>query len=82
MPYIEQDRRAALEYDGAGPASVGELNFIITRLLREYALRKGTIYQTHNDIIGVLECVKQEWYRRCTAPYEDFKMNENGDVYT
>jgi hypothetical protein len=81
MPYIEQRRRDVLEYDGFDPETVGELNFVVTRLMRDYALRKGASYQTHNDIIGVLECAKQEWYRRCTSPYEDYKMTLNGDVY-
>jgi hypothetical protein len=81
VPYIEQIRRDALEYDGDDPETVGDLNFVITRLMRDYALRKGTSYQTHNDIIGVLECAKLEWYRRCTSPYEDYKCDENGDAY-
>ena len=81
MPYITQDRRKLLTDGYANPNIPGELNYIITTYLRDYALSKGTSYQTHNDIIGVLECAKQEWYRRCTAPYEDYKCNENGDVY-
>jgi len=31
-------------------------------------------------MIGVLECVKQEFYRRKVAPYEDIKIIENGDI--
>jgi len=31
--------------------------------------------------MGVLECIKQEFYRRAVAPYEDKKKEENGDVY-
>jgi hypothetical protein len=29
---------------------------------------------------GVLENIKQEFYRRAAAPYEDRKINQNGDV--
>jgi hypothetical protein len=29
----------------------------------------------------MLECAKQEFYRRNTAPYEDEKVLENGDVW-
>ena len=32
-------------------------------------------------LIGVLECAKLELYRRVAAPYEDDKIDENGDVY-
>ena len=38
-------------------------------------------YHAYNEIIGVLECVKQEFYRRMVAPYEDKKCEENGDVF-
>lgn len=61
----------------------GTLNYIITRLCdfwcRDYA--GETNYQQYNTVIGVLECVKQELYRRQIAPYEDKKCEQNGDVY-
>jgi len=55
----------------------GELNYIITRILKEsYPLR----YFNLNRAMGVLECCKLEFYRRVAAPYEDIKIEENGDV--
>jgi hypothetical protein len=55
----------------------GELNYIITRILKEaYPLR----YFNINRAIGVLECCKLEYYRRVAAPYEDTKIEQNGDV--
>jgi hypothetical protein len=55
----------------------GELNFIITRILKEvYPLR----YFHLNRAMGVLESVKQEFYRRVVAPYENEKITESGDV--
>jgi len=33
-------------------------------------------------VTGVLECAKLELYRRIAAPYEDTKIEENGDVYS
>ena len=57
---------------------VGELNYVITRLCDEFTDRK---YRSYNDVIGVLECVKLEMYRRVVAPYEDEKREINGDVY-
>ena len=55
----------------------GELNFIITRILKEvYPLR----YFHLNRAMGVLESVKQEYYRRVVAPYENEKIKESGDV--
>ena len=29
----------------------------------------------------MLECAKLELYRRVAAPYEDEKIDQNGDVY-
>jgi hypothetical protein len=34
-----------------------------------------------NNIIGVLECAKQEFYRKVCSPYEDQKSKDNGNVY-
>ncbi len=61
----------------------GTLNYIITRLC-DYWCRDWqgeSNYAKYNTVIGVLECVKQEFYRRQIAPYEDVKCEENGDVY-
>lgn len=55
----------------------GELNYVVTKILREiYPLR----YFHINKAVGVLECVKLEFYRRVAAPYEDEKIKESGDV--
>jgi hypothetical protein len=39
-------------------------------------------YQAINDCLGALEGAKLELYRRVAAPYEDRKIQENGDVYS
>ncbi len=55
----------------------GELNYVVTKILKEvYPLR----YFHINKAIGVLECIKLEYYRRIAAPYEDSKIQESGDV--
>jgi hypothetical protein len=41
----------------------------------------GTNYALLNELIGVLECAKLELYRRVASPYEDEKIQSNGDVY-
>lgn len=62
----------------------GILNYCITRLIKStYHLvtNKSVLsYADHNSAVGMLECAKQEFYRRNTAPYEDEKIIENGDV--
>jgi hypothetical protein len=87
MPYIKMEDRGKYEsvlvelitiLKGLPVESVdGELNYIVTKVLKEvYPLR----YFNLNRAIGVLECIKQEFYRRVAAPYEDIKIEENGDV--
>jgi hypothetical protein len=79
MPYIQDhDRERVI---GDGPKNAGELNYALTELVIEYMERTGKCYNTMNDIMGALEGCKLEFYRRVTAPYEDKKIEENGDVY-
>lgn len=88
MPYIKPYYRSL--YDDeierlnrvlSGQENVaGDLNYVITSLVNAFIQRRGGNYQAHNAAIGVLECVKLELYRRRTAPYEDIKIVENGDV--
>ena len=40
----------------------------------------GKNYSNLNEMIGALECCKQEYYRAIVGPYEDMKIDENGDV--
>ena len=55
----------------------GELNYVVTKILKGvYPLK----YYHLNKAIGVLECIKLEFYRRVAAPYEDTKIEESGDV--
>jgi hypothetical protein len=85
MPYIAQKLRDALvDREHAADTEIntpGELNFVLTAVIREYLHQHKTCYQTINDIIGALEGAKLEFYRRIAVPYEDSKIQENGDVY-
>lgn len=75
MPYVEPGKRDT-------PArTAGELNYKFAVAIVDYLRIKGKSYQTFNDIIGALECQKQELYRRKIAPYEDRACEKNGDVY-
>lgn len=81
MPYVDQDARDRLD-GGAKPENAGELNYVITRLVDAYLTNKGQMRYAHlNEAMGVLECAKQELYRRVVSPYEDKKIVESGDVY-
>jgi hypothetical protein len=84
MPYIKQEDRKKFvdSFMLSGAFTPGELNYQITRVLLEYWNASSRNYQAINDIVGVLEGAKLEFYRRLVVPYEDKKIKENGDVYT
>jgi len=79
MPYIKKEQREKIK-QGQKPQDVGELNYFLTTQVLDYLQRKGRSYATFNEIMGVLSCVTQEFYRRWALPYEDQKILENGDV--
>lgn len=79
MPYITDNAKIELDA-GHRPLTPGELNYCITQLMIEYC-KEDFNYQDINDVIGALECAKLEFYRRMAVPYEDKKIDENGDVY-
>jgi hypothetical protein len=87
MPYIKSENRKKYEkvlhelidvLKTLPPDEVdGELNYVVTKILKNvYPLR----YFHINKAVGVLECIKLEFYRRVAAPYEDLKIKESGDV--
>ncbi len=87
VPYIKMEDRPKYEKNLTELINIlkeqtvdqidGQLNYIITRILKEsYPLR----YFNINRAVGVLECCKLEYYRRVAAPYEDTKIEQNGDV--
>ena len=81
MPYIAEALRDYYE-PHCPPAEVpGQLNFQITCLIKQYMSNRPLDYQTINDVLGAIEGVKLEFYRRIAAPYEFQKIEENGDVY-
>jgi len=87
VPYIKQYKRNKYEkilqelvkiLKALPPEEIdGELNYVVSKMLREiYPLR----YFHINKAVGVLECIKLEYYRRVAAPYEDLKIEETGDI--
>ena len=63
------------------PNQAGVLNYCISALFNEVLKTNGMNYRNINELIGVLECAKLELYRRVERPYEDDKIQSNGDVY-
>ena len=57
---------------------VGDINYCFSRIISK--LMGETSYGKIAMITGVLENIKQEFYRRVASPYEDKKIIENGDI--
>lgn len=87
IPYIKKEERPRLDKlidplidhlkNVPTESQDGEMNYLITRLLKVVYTRK---YFNLNRAMGVLTCVASEFYRRVVGPYEDEKIKENGDV--
>lgn len=87
MPYLKvvqreyfNDLLKALSH--VAIADGGELNFVLTEVLKQYLVTHPLKYETFNTVVGALESCKLELYRRKVAPYESTKIAENGDVYS
>ncbi|MEM4247447.1 MAG: hypothetical protein QXR48_02870 [Candidatus Woesearchaeota archaeon] len=87
MPYVKKDVRKFIDpalkpaLEVIGKSEIGDVNYVITRILWKYLQEKGINYSNLNNVVGVLECAKLELYRRVVAPYEEKKKKMNGEVY-
>lgn len=84
MPYInkqlQRDKFQQIVELVSEETTEGELNFILTTLIGRYVIKKGLCYRNINDVLGALTGCMLEFYRRVAVPYEDMKIEENGDV--
>ena len=84
MPYIKKEEREKVKVLLNSLCSElktkGQYNYVISYLLHNYIKTNGLKYEHLNDAMGIIECVKQEFYRTVAAPYEDIKKKENGDI--
>lgn len=96
MPYINEEERPELEdainslitairENKTGlnnpndmASHLGRINYSFSRVLG--GLMGSPSYNKIAMITGVLENIKQEFYRRVASPYEDIKINQNGDI--
>ena len=84
MPYIKRERRkildAHLEECAAKIETKGELNYCIYKLATLLIGRIGESYDKLSMCSSAMEHAKMEWYRRRLVPYEERKIEENGDI--
>lgn len=89
MPYIKKESRTNIdgmidqlarllsEFDQ--DKVDGALNYTVSTLLNKLYKDK---YFDFNRALGVLNAITLEFYRRKVAPYEDVKIEKNGDVFS
>jgi len=87
MPYIKQEQRKKWKKiidettknlkDVPDDKKEGELNYLFSTILKKSYSRN---YFSFNRLIGLIECIKLEMYRKIIGPYEDEKIKENGDI--
>ena len=84
MPYIKQDDR--MKFDKhvkklvSEIESTGEINYVISTILIGMMKKHGKDYDELNGLMGVINCVQQEFYRKVAAPYEELKEKDNGGI--
>lgn len=88
MPYIKRSDRAKYqnvinELAGLIPSDPmerpGHMNYVVS-LLIEKVYGPKLRYSQHNEVVGVLHCIVDEFYRRKTVPYEEEKIKSEGDL--
>jgi hypothetical protein len=94
MPYIKEEDRTNLDDcinemircigdnksldDNDFLLTAGKINYSFSRIVA--GIMGSTSYAKIAIITGVLENIKQEFYRRIASPYEDLKIVQNGDI--
>jgi hypothetical protein len=81
MPYIEKNSRPRFDkvvqaMKDAGIVANGDLNYVLFKFARSI----GPSYNNYKNYCGELRQCATEIERRILAPYEDKKIEENGDV--
>jgi hypothetical protein len=73
-----RDKKTGLDNPHDFSNYLGRINYCFSRVIGQ--LIKDPSYKKIAMITGVLENIKQEFYRRVASPYEDQKIIENGDI--
>ena len=82
MPYIDPIDRPEMDkvvemMKEVGVLADGDLNYILFKFCKEYVKPS---YNTYKNFLGELTECQEEIRRRILAPYEDKKIQMNGDV--
>ncbi len=87
MPYIKQEQRPKIDelvnplIDHIKSLDLedqdGSINYAVTEMIKHVYPEK---YFHYNRALGVLSAIQLELYRHIIGPYEDKKIQENGDL--
>ncbi|KKM07781.1 hypothetical protein LCGC14_1730460 [marine sediment metagenome] len=86
MPYIDPETRKEIDLllepllKSGFLYVLGNVNYIISRVIHGFISEHNVCYSILNSAIGVLECAKLELYRIICTPYEDKKRAINGTI--
>jgi len=70
-----------MEVDDCDTNTEDNINYVITRLIQMvYGDSTSTNSANINEAMAVLECAKQEFYRKVAVPYQDQREFENGSI--
>lgn len=69
-----------IEYLSQQIDTTGEFNYAVTTLATRLTEKWGVDYSTCSRVRAVFTDASDEYYRRLMAPYEDKKIEANGDV--
>ena len=82
MPYISPEKRSDMNkvveaMKVVGVKADGDLNYILFKYCKETV---PSSYNSIKNFLGELDECRAEIRRRLLAPYEDMKIEQNGDV--
>jgi hypothetical protein len=84
MPYIKDEDRSkfdeAIETLTGIINAKGDLNYTISQLVGQLILKTKISYTQISEWIDGVHGAERELTRRLLDPYEDYKIEENGDV--
>jgi hypothetical protein len=84
MPYISEVAREHIDPHVQPLAenihTAGDLNYAITRLALQFLTMRGVNYSDIAEVVGTFHLAAGEMERRLVSIYEDFKLEQHGDV--
>lgn len=79
MPYIPPEEREQIAC-GFAPETTGQLAYVLYLACLD-SLPEAPRFGDYAAVLGCLEAVKLEIARRHLAPYEQSKLEANGDIF-